>query len=275
MSLNQKKAYRYQCGEHYPMEHLIFRMPKENLESCLQSDYDVWTLGEGLHEEFAEIPFPYKEVWVNDNYPGEAHYIFAWEDQPAWDHMLRKDIQDGLEARFEECQPGVPYIMHRAIFEEENFGIQRVSRFERLHGPEHEAGENFCDEKDASKRYRYQDGERYPIEYHVYQVAEEDLQDYLDATHEVWTLGEALDEGFENIPFLYKEVWVNENKPGEVHTIICWESRESWVRCEERAKENGLLQRFQKRFTKPCTFVRAWHEDENFGLYRVNHFKRL
>ncbi len=130
MSLSEKK-YRYIKDEHYPIEHLIYKTEPEYLKECLETDHAIWTLGEALHEEFEHIPFLYKEVWVNENNPGEIHYIFAWESMDAWNKMLRQDIQDKLEAEFAaKCDK--PYVMLRAIQDEENFGIHRVSRFERI-----------------------------------------------------------------------------------------------------------------------------------------------
>ena len=35
----------------------------------------------------------------------------------------------------------------------------------------------------------------------------------------MWTLGEAESGLFDHIPFLYKEVWVNDNKPGEIMNV--------------------------------------------------------
>ena len=134
MSLKKKK-YRYTKNEHYPMEHLVFKTDPEFLQECLDVDHEVWTLGEGLHKEFDHIPFLYKEVWLNENNPGEIHYIFAWEDMDAWKHIARQDIQDMLEAEFAaKCDK--PYELIRCVEQEENYGIHRYSRFERIEDDE-------------------------------------------------------------------------------------------------------------------------------------------
>lgn len=78
--------------------------------------------------------------------------------------------------------------------------------------------------------YTYVKGEHYPVEHLVFTTAPEHVQEFLDVDHEVWTLGEAESGLFDHIPFLYKEVWVNDNKPGEMHFIFVWESIESWKR---------------------------------------------
>ncbi len=54
--------------------------------------------------------------------------------------------------------------------------------------------------------YRYTKGERLPIEVLVFEMSPEHVDEYLAIDHEVWTLGEAELPGFEQIPFLSKEV---------------------------------------------------------------------
>lgn len=68
--------------------------------------------------------------------------------------------------------------------------------------------------------YTYTKGEHYPMEHLVFKVAPEDVERYLEVDHEIWTLKEAYAPGFDHIPFLYKEVWLNDNKPGEIHFIL-------------------------------------------------------
>ena len=53
--------------------------------------------------------------------------------------------------------------------------------------------------------------------------------------HEIWTLKGSVCAGFLTIPFLYKEVWLNDNKPGEIHFIFAWERRmESWREIDQK-----------------------------------------
>lgn len=125
----EKMRYKYVKDEHYPIEHLVYQVDPEHLQECLDADHDLWTLGIAMHEEFDHIPFLYKEVWVNENRPGEIHYIFAWESRESWKRMAKHD--DVLETRFYE-KFTLPYKMVRCIQEEENYGIHRYSRFERI-----------------------------------------------------------------------------------------------------------------------------------------------
>ena len=50
----------------------------------------------------------------------------------------------------------------------------------------------------------YVSGERRPVEVLVFRVEPGHVDEFLRVDHEVWTLGEALLEGHERIPFLSK-----------------------------------------------------------------------
>lgn len=125
------KGYTYVKGEHYPVEHMVFTTAPEHMQEFLDADHQVWTLGEAENELFNHIPFLYKEVWVNDNRPGEIHIIFVWESMESWEKMNDKDIQSDLIAQF-ESKFQHPYQLVRCVHNEENFGIHRYSRFERI-----------------------------------------------------------------------------------------------------------------------------------------------
>ena len=67
-----------------------------------------------------------------------------------------------------------------------------------------------------SERFRYQSGERLPVEVLVFEVEPEHVDEFIAVDHEVWTLGEA---GIAHIPFLSKEVWIDDAEP--VHPRRC------------------------------------------------------
>ena len=94
--------------------------------------------------------------------------------------------------------------------------------------------------------YTYTKGEHYPVEHLVFKVAPEDVEHYLAVDHEIWTLKEAYAPGFDHIPFLYKEVWVNDNKPGEIHFIFVWESIESWRKIDDKEYQAKLLRNLMR-----------------------------
>ena len=73
-----------------------------------------------------------------------------------------------------------------------------------------------------SEGFRYTDGERLPVEVLVFDVDPDHVEEFLRVDHEVWTLGEARTEGFDHIPFLSKEVWIDDAHPGRVVLIFVW-----------------------------------------------------
>lgn len=121
---------------------------------------------------------------------------------------------------------------------------------------------------------RYRSGERLPVEVLVFEVAPEHVEEFLDVDHEVWTLGEAHADGTDHIPFLSKEVWLDDAHPGRIVLIFVWESIEAWQRVADEQLQQELQARFDEQFPHPVTLVRALHEESDFGLHRVSRFER-
>ena len=122
--------------------------------------------------------------------------------------------------------------------------------------------------------YRYTKGEKLPIEVLVFEMDPKHVEEFLVADHEVWTLGEAELPGFDQIPFLSKEVWLDDSWPGRVKLIFVWESLEAWMRVGITDIQKRLQAEFDARFKHPVKLVEAWHEDSNFGLHRWSRFER-
>jgi uncharacterized protein (TIGR03792 family) len=61
------------------------------------------------------------------------------------------------------------------------------------------------------------------IEQLVFQVGPEHLDCWLELDHEIWTVGLAQWEGFAG-----KEIWINQDKPGEITVIVYWTRYEFW-----------------------------------------------
>jgi hypothetical protein len=68
--------------------------------------------------------------------------------------------------------------------------------------------------------YSYVNGERRPVEVLIFQMDPAVVDEFIRVDHEVWTLGEALMPSLSRIPFLSKEVWLDDSKPGEVTSGI-------------------------------------------------------
>ena len=80
------------------------------------------------------------------------------------------------------------------------------------------------------------------VEYLVFRVEPDRVDEFIQLENEVWTQGLSQQEGF-----LSKDIWVNESKPGEVSVIIYWKNFESWKGIPKEVT-NRLTQQFDERF---------------------------
>lgn len=126
----------------------------------------------------------------------------------------------------------------------------------------------------GNARHRFVHGERRPVEVLVFEVDPAHVEEFLRVDHEVWTLGEAYAEGLDPLPFLSKEVWLDDAHPGQVTLVFVWESMAAWQTVADEALQRALQRRFDERFGHPCRLVRAWHEESSYGIHRVSRFER-
>lgn len=123
--------YSYVTGEERPVEVLVFRMDPAVVDEFIRVDHEVWTLREAHMEGLADIPFLSKEVWLDSSKPGEVTIVFVWDTQDVWDVVGNKEFQKKLQAQFDSRFPH-PVELIAAPHEDSNFGIHRVTRFERI-----------------------------------------------------------------------------------------------------------------------------------------------
>ena len=122
--------------------------------------------------------------------------------------------------------------------------------------------------------YRYTADERQPVEVLVFRVDPRHLDEFLRVDHEVWTLGEAFADGADRIPFLSKEVWLDDSRPGEVTLVFVWESMEAWESVDTDSLQSALQADFDARFPHEVELVRAVHEERDKGIHRWSRFER-
>jgi uncharacterized protein (TIGR03792 family) len=125
-----------------------------------------------------------------------------------------------------------------------------------------------------SEPYRYTSCERLPVEVLVFDVDPDHVDEFLTLDHEVWTLGEAFADGFDEVPFLSKEVWLDDAHPGRVTIVFVWESLELWQKIGTEALQRSLQARFDERFPHQVELVHAYHEESNYGIHRWSRFER-
>ena len=123
--------------------------------------------------------------------------------------------------------------------------------------------------------YSYVNGERRPVEVLIFQMDPALVDEFIKVDHEVWTLGEALMPSLSRIPFLSKEVWLDDSKPGEVTLVFVWDTQEEWNAVGETIFQQELQALFDSRFPHPIQLVRALHEESRMGIHRVSRFERI
>ena len=123
--------YSYITGEERPVEVLVFRMDPAVVDEFIRLDHEVWTLGEAHMDGLVNIPFLSKEVWLDSSKPGEVTIVFVWDTQTAWNMVGNAEFQKKLQAEFDSRFPH-PIELIAAPHEDSNFGIHRVTRFERI-----------------------------------------------------------------------------------------------------------------------------------------------
>jgi uncharacterized protein (TIGR03792 family) len=121
--------------------------------------------------------------------------------------------------------------------------------------------------------YSYINNERRPVEVLVFRMAPSVVDEFIRVDHDVWTLGEALMPGLSTIPFLSKEVWLDDSRPGEVTLVFVWDTQEQWDIVGETSFQQELQHIFDSRFPHPVELIRAPHEDSQFGIHRVTRFE--
>ena len=109
----------------------------------------------------------------------------------------------------------------------------------------------------------------------MFQMDPSVIEEFLVLDHEIWTKGEAFLPGFDRIPFVSKEVWLDDSRPGEVTITFVWESMESWMRVADGQIQQRLQADFDARFPHAVTLVRALHEESSLGLHRWSRFERV
>ena len=105
---------------------------------------------------------------------------------------------------------------------------------------------------------------KYPVEHLIFNVANTSrLNDFIDLDEKIWTYELSKFKGF-----ISKEVWINDNNPGEVHTILIWETMDEWKSIPlEKLKE--IDDKFIEAYNGEFKIVRRIHKENNHGIYKV------
>jgi len=106
----------------------------------------------------------------------------------------------------------------------------------------------------------------YPVEYLIFQVADSTkIESFIELDDQIWTSFLSKQPGF-----ISKEVWINENQPGEIHTILIWENMDGW-KSIELSELKRIDQVFKQAFGSEFMITRRVHSEYHHGLYKVKH----
>jgi uncharacterized protein (TIGR03792 family) len=123
--------------------------------------------------------------------------------------------------------------------------------------------------------FSYINGERRPVEVLIFEMDPNVVDEFIQIDHEVWTLGEAFMPGLSRIPFLSKEVWLDDSRPGQVTLVFVWDTQSEWDVVGDVSFQKELQQIFDARFPHPVRLIGAPHEDSAMGIHRVTRFERI
>ena len=123
--------------------------------------------------------------------------------------------------------------------------------------------------------YLYRRGEGQPVEVLVFRVDPNDVEDFVRIDHEVWTLGEASALGHDAIPFLSKEVWLDDDRPGEITIVIQWPSIDAWNAVDDPKIQRRLAAAFDAEFARPYEVVRGAAEAKQLRIHRRSRFETI
>ncbi len=122
--------------------------------------------------------------------------------------------------------------------------------------------------------HRHVRDERKPVEVLIFRVDPADVEHFLEVDHQVWTLGEAVSLETATLPFLAKEVWLNDARPGEITIVFVWPDQATWDAVGDQEIQDRLVREFDERFGRPYELVREVHVEESFGIHRWSRFER-
>ncbi|MBI9104506.1 MAG: TIGR03792 family protein [Spirochaetales bacterium] len=90
-----------------------------------------------------------------------------------------------------------------------------------------------------------------------------DLQErFLKADHDIWTIALSKEDGF-----ISKDVWINKKKPGEITTVIYWESLEKWSAIDHKTLER-VDREFNDFMGEGSFSLEAMHEGNDYYCVR-------
>ncbi|MGL6098926.1 MAG: TIGR03792 family protein [Fusobacteriaceae bacterium] len=234
----------------YIVENLFFKVNPEDVEKFLKFDYEVWTKKLSGFSFFLR-----KETWVSRDNPGEINTIVHWKDN-SWRNINVKELIETAK-QFSEKIGTETIKAFQKKYDENQYKIVNVWEKDGIDFEKMGNGDSLLNTLEN----------KYAIEELIFKVNSEDIQKFIEIDYEIWTK-----ELSKNISFIRKEVWLSETNPGEIKTVIYWDSYENWKSIDhDSLVETGKLFDEKMGETK-YSFVGAPHDGNQ--LFKVNFVRK-
>lgn len=107
----------------------------------------------------------------------------------------------------------------------------------------------------------------FPVEYLIFQVEDsQTVDEFIKKDAKIWT-------SFlqKNPAFKSKEIWINDQTPGEIHSIITWENLEGWKSISEELCKD-IDKEFKSVYGKPFYIKRRVHSEYDHQFLKVDEY---
>lgn len=214
----------------YPIEHLVFMTNPDKVNEWIELDHEYWTKYLSTNSGFLR-----KEVWINEENPGEVHTLIWWKTMEEW-KMFSEDDVIANDKKFTAALNGI---------KSEYTDLADVDQNQQLYKVKSTVKEG---DKLIEKAH-----DKEPIEHLVFMTDPDKVNEWIELDHKYWTQYLNTSGGL-----LKKEVWINEDNPGEIHTIIWWKNMDLWKSFSEEDVINN-----DKKFTKALDGIKSEYTDLN------------
>lgn len=124
-----------------------------------------------------------------------------------------------------------------------------------------------------NNKVKYFLNEKLPVEILQFYTKPEYVEEFIKVDYDVWTLKESIDNNIVQYPFYSKEVWLNENNPGEITIIHIWKSLELWKMIDQKEFQKNCIEEFNNKFKYPYRLLTNVHDNNFWSKYRFSRYE--
>jgi|LauGreDrversion4_2_1035121.scaffolds.fasta_scaffold27906_3 uncharacterized protein (TIGR03792 family) len=124
-----------------------------------------------------------------------------------------------------------------------------------------------------NNKAKYSINEKFPVEILQFYTKPEYVEEFIKVDYDIWTLKEAIDNNIAAYPFYAKEVWLNEQNPGEITIIHIWKSLELWKMLDQKEFQKKCIKEFNNKFKYPYRLLTNVHDQSFWSKYRYSRYE--